>query len=91
MYIENQRGGADPHDKVSGTACECHRPRQKGIRLAQEASLPQQIIDFIPQHPGTRVLAYSSIRRSLAEERGDLQGGRLPLSDQNLRAGKRSS
>lgn len=60
MYIENQAGAANPHDKVT--------PRdsvriitghvRRGLQLAEDHNLPQQIIDFIPQHHGTRVLAY---------------------------------
>jgi hypothetical protein len=60
MYIENQNGMDNPHNQVT--------PRdsvrivtghvRRGIKMAQEAGLPQQIIDFIPQHHGTRILAY---------------------------------
>jgi hypothetical protein len=60
MYIENQNGMDNPHNQVA--------PRdsvrivtghvRRGIKMAQEAGLPQQIIDFIPQHHGTRILAY---------------------------------
>lgn len=60
MYIENQTGMENPHNKVE--------PRdsvriitghvRRGLKLAEEAGLPQQIIDFIPQHHGTRILAY---------------------------------
>jgi hypothetical protein len=60
MYIENQQGGQNPHDKVepldSVRIITGHVRR--GIKMAQDAGLPPQIIDFIPQHHGTRVLSY---------------------------------
>lgn len=74
MYIENQAGRPNPHDRLE--------PRdsvriitghvRRGLQMAQEAKLPRQIIDFIPQHHGTRVLAYFYHKaKSQAEERGE--------------------
>ncbi|MFL6284349.1 MAG: HDIG domain-containing metalloprotein, partial [Pyrinomonadaceae bacterium] len=50
MFIENQRGGVNPHDRL--------RPSQSariitshvtyGLKLAREIGLPRQIADFIP-------------------------------------------
>jgi putative nucleotidyltransferase with HDIG domain len=73
MYIENQKGGPNPHDKVS--PLESVRiitgHVRRGIQMATEADLPPQIIDFIPQHHGTRVLAYFYHKaKSQAEARG---------------------
>lgn len=58
-YVENQTG-KNPHDRL--------RPAQSakiiishvtyGIKLGREMGLPQRIIDFIPQHHGTRTLHY---------------------------------
>ena len=58
-YVENQLGKY-PHDRL--------RPAQSakiiishvtyGIKLGREMGLPQRIIDFIPQHHGTRTLHY---------------------------------
>ncbi len=60
MYIENQNGMENPHNQV--TARDSVRivtgHVRRGIKMAQEFGLPQQIIDFIPQHHGTRILAY---------------------------------
>jgi cyclic-di-AMP phosphodiesterase PgpH len=60
MFIENQRGGLNPHDRL--------RPSQSariitshvtyGLKLAREIGLPRQIADFIPQHHGTRTLHF---------------------------------
>ncbi len=58
-FVENQLG-KNPHDRL--------RPSQSakiiishvsyGIKLAKEIGLPNLIIDFIPQHHGTRTLHY---------------------------------
>ena len=58
-FVENQLG-KNPHDRL--------KPAQSakiiiahvtyGQKLAKEIGLPQRIIDFIPQHHGTRTLHY---------------------------------
>lgn len=58
-FVENQRG-TNPHDKL--------RPSQSakiiishvtyGTKLAKDMGLPARIVDFIPQHHGTRTLHY---------------------------------
>ncbi|HKX26083.1 MAG TPA: HDIG domain-containing protein [Blastocatellia bacterium] len=74
MYIENQKGGPNPHDQVppleSVQIITGHVRR--GIQMAREADLPPQLIGFIPQHHGTRVLAYFYHKaKSQAEARGE--------------------
>lgn len=74
MYIENQKGGPNPHDDVSplDSVRIITGHVRRGIQMANEADLPPQIIDFIPQHHGTRVLAYFYHKaKSQAEARGD--------------------
>lgn len=60
MFIENQGGGANPHDKMepkrSASVITGHV--KKGILMGQEAGLPKEVIDIIPQHHGTRRLHY---------------------------------
>jgi hypothetical protein len=73
MYIENQKGGPNPHDRVqpldSVRIITGHVRR--GIQMAEEHDLPPQIIEFIPQHHGTRVLAFFYHKaKSQAESRG---------------------
>jgi putative nucleotidyltransferase with HDIG domain len=68
MFVENQRGGRNPHDRL--------RPSQSariitshvtyGLKLAREIGLPRQIADFIPQHHGTRTLHFF-LRKAQAE------------------------
>jgi len=74
MYIENQKGGPNPHDTrppLSSSRIIANHVK-RGIEMAREANLPPQIIDFIPQHHGTRVLAYFYHKaKSQAEARGE--------------------
>lgn len=68
-FVENQ-SGRNPHDKL--------KPQQSakiivshvtyGIKLGKEMGLPQRIIDFIPQHHGTRTLHYF-LKKAQAEAR----------------------
>jgi len=58
-YVENQRG-TNPHDHVdpqrSAEILAGHVI--DGVRMAREAGLPPQIVEIIPQHHGTRTMAY---------------------------------
>jgi hypothetical protein len=68
-YVENQRD-ANPHDKLSPSmsALVVMAHVKDGIRLAREARLPEQIVDIIPQHHGTRLMTYFYEKaRKLAE------------------------
>ncbi|MBI4851079.1 MAG: HDIG domain-containing protein [Acidobacteria bacterium] len=60
MFIENQGGGPNPHDKMepkrSASVITGHV--KKGILMGQESGLPKEVIDIIPQHHGTRRLHY---------------------------------
>ena len=70
-FVENQLG-TNPHDRL--------KPAQSakiiishvtyGQKLAKEIGLPQRIIDFIPQHHGTRTLHYF-LNRAQQEARPD--------------------
>jgi putative nucleotidyltransferase with HDIG domain len=58
-YVENQRG-VNPHDRLapSMSALIIASHVKDGIKLAREAGLPEQIIDIIPQHHGTKLMSY---------------------------------
>ena len=68
-FVENQMG-KNPHDRL--------KPAQSakiiishvtyGTKLAKEMGLPQRIVDFIPQHHGTRTLHYF-LKKAQAEAR----------------------
>ncbi|MFN6965146.1 MAG: HD family phosphohydrolase [Pyrinomonadaceae bacterium] len=71
-FVENQINGKNPHDRL--------KPAQSakiiiahvnyGAKLAREMGLPQRIIDFIPQHHGTRTLHYF-LKKAQAQARPD--------------------
>lgn len=74
MYVENQRGGFNPHELLSPeeSAQTIIRHVTEGIRMAQQAGLPKVIIDLIPQHHGTRRLHYFYVKaKQQAEARGE--------------------
>jgi putative nucleotidyltransferase with HDIG domain len=60
MFVENQRGGDNPHDRLKPTqsARIITSHVTYGLKLAKEIGLPKQISDFIPQHHGTRTLHF---------------------------------
>ena len=71
-FVENQQG-KNPHDKLkpvqSAKIIISHVTY--GIKLGKEIGLPQRIIDFIPQHHGTRTLHYF-LRKAQSEAREDV-------------------
>ncbi len=58
-FVENQRG-KNPHDRLnpSQSAKIIISHVTYGTKLAKEMGLPGRIVDFIPQHHGTRTLHY---------------------------------
>jgi putative nucleotidyltransferase with HDIG domain len=58
-FVENQVGG-NRHDALSPrmSALVITSHVKEGIELAKEMNLPQEIIDIIPQHHGTRLITY---------------------------------
>lgn len=68
-FVENQLG-KNPHDKLKPTqsAKIIISHVTYGIKLAKEIGLPPRIIDFIPQHHGTRTLHYF-LRKAQTEAR----------------------
>ena len=68
-FVENQLG-KNPHDRLKPTqsAKIIISHVTYGTKLAKEMGLPQRIIDFIPQHHGTRTLHYF-LKKAQAEAR----------------------
>ena len=58
-YIENQHG-VNPHERLqpSMSALIISAHVKDGIRMARDARRPEQIVDIIPQHHGTRLMTY---------------------------------
>jgi cyclic-di-AMP phosphodiesterase PgpH len=59
-FVENQAGRGNKHDRLSPSmsALVIMAHVKDGIKLAKEYKLPQRIIDMIPQHHGTNLIAY---------------------------------
>jgi len=73
-FVENQVGIKNPHDRL--------KPAQSakiiiahvtyGQKLAREMGLPKRIVDFIPQHHGTRTLHYFLKKAQAAAQPGEV-------------------
>ncbi len=79
-FVENQMG-RNPHDRLKPTqsAKIIISHVTYGKKLAREIGLPERIIDFIPQHHGTRTLHYF-FTKAQAEARDD-----EPISENDFR------
>ena len=59
-FVENQPGGRNPHDKLkpetSATIVREHIT--EGVRLAQDAGVPEVVSDFILEHHGTQPIGF---------------------------------
>ncbi len=60
FFVEIQREGHNPHDQLSPSmsALIIKTHVKEGLEMAQEAKLPQVIIDVIEQHHGTTLIKY---------------------------------
>ena len=60
MYIENIQTGETPHDQMTPvqSAEVIQEHVRGGIELAKRARLPARVKSFIPEHHGTRLVAY---------------------------------
>ncbi len=60
FFIDNQFGGQNPHDKIapSLSALIVTSHVRDGVAMAEEAGLPQEVIDLISQHHGTSLVSY---------------------------------
>ncbi len=72
-FVENQKGGKNPHEKLAPTmSCLILISHVKrGLEIAEEYKLPQEIRDFIPQHHGTNLISYfynKAVENSNGEE-----------------------
>ena len=60
FYIENQLAGDNPHDGMDPkeSAAVIAQHVEAGLELARREGIPVLVRDFIPQHHGTRLIAY---------------------------------
>ena len=56
LFVENQGGGPNPHDEMDPfeSARQIMRHVSYGVELAREEGLPEQVIEMITGHHGTR-------------------------------------
>ncbi len=76
-FIENQREGDNRHDRLSPhmSALVITSHVKEGFELAKSYGLPQEVLDIIPQHHGTRKINYfyQKALRSGPEPADDIQ------------------
>lgn len=60
FYIENQLGGDNPHEGLTPeeSARKIKEHVSNGLELARKYRLPDRVRQFIPEHHGTRLVAY---------------------------------
>lgn len=75
-FVENQRSGHNPHDKLlpSMSALVLINHVKEGVELAREHNLPRVVKDAIRQHHGTRLIKF--FYHKAAEQR-DADAGEL--------------
>lgn len=81
-FIENQEGGANPHDTLNdpfASAAILQAHVDEGLKLARRHRLPGPLSDFIPEHQGTLKMGYFLHQAreqdpSVAEERFRYRG-----------------
>lgn len=59
-FVENQRGGKNPHEKLTPnmSLLVIVNHVKRGLEIAEENDIPKEVRDFIPQHHGTNLIAY---------------------------------
>lgn len=69
-FVENQRGGVNPHDglkpRMSALIIASHV--KEGIEIARRIRLPREVEDFIPMHHGTTRIEYF-FQRALSQHK----------------------
>lgn len=60
LFIENQHGGRNPHDKLKPVMSAAHIRDHivEGMRLADEHRLPESVKAFIAEHHGTQSISF---------------------------------
>jgi len=82
-FVENQRGGINPHDEknpsMSALVIKAHV--KEGVEIARKHKLPRVIIDVIRQHHGTSLIQYFYFQ---ARQKGK-SGSNPPFPEKNGR------
>jgi putative nucleotidyltransferase with HDIG domain len=72
-FVENQKGTRNRHDKLAPrmSSLIIQNHVKKGISLAREHNLPEEVVDFIPQHHGTTRIDYFYRKAMMLAENSD--------------------
>jgi len=70
-FVENQRGGKNPHEKLTPymSLLVIVNHVKRGLEIAEENNIPKEVRDFIPQHHGTNLISY--FYKKALEKNGD--------------------
>jgi cyclic-di-AMP phosphodiesterase PgpH len=84
-FVENQRPGQNPHDKLapSMSALVITAHVKDGLDLADEYRLPQPVRDAIAQHHGNRLVTYFYKRAQ--DQAASESGGKEDVTEENYR------
>jgi len=81
-FIENQARGRNPHDQLDPlrSASIVRQHVVEGIKLAEQAKLPECVARFIPEHHGTQPIGffYEQARQAAPEAQIDLAAYSYP-------------
>jgi putative nucleotidyltransferase with HDIG domain len=80
FFIENQLGGANPHDALhpGDSARIISDHVRDGLALARQYKLPAKVAAFIPEHHGTRMVTYFYRRAAESDPSIDADSFRYP-------------
>lgn len=72
-FIENQRGGDNPHDRITPymSALIIAEHVKAGEELGREYGLPDVVLQFIPTHHGTTLMEYFYRKANELRQEGD--------------------
>lgn len=72
-FVENQRGGVNPHDGLKPRMCALIIAShvKDGLDLAKKYRLPKEVQDFIPMHHGTARIEYFYQKAISLRKKGD--------------------
>jgi putative nucleotidyltransferase with HDIG domain len=74
-FVENQKGGRNPHEKLapSMSSLILINHVKRGLEMAEEYRLPYEIRDFIPQHHGTSLIKFFYQKATEHSEDGEVE------------------
>jgi hypothetical protein len=86
-FVENQKGTRNRHDKLAPrmSSLILQNHVKKGIALAREYNLPEEVVDFIPQHHGTTRIDYFYRKAQRLAENSDDETKLDEINEQDYR------